>query len=73
MVNKKTIVFNPFFQDPSVNMMAAIGVKCIQVMLRFYLSGNFTDYSFGHYKLTLMIFFFGCCRMVTNALKYVKV
>ncbi len=53
--------------------MATIGVKCIHVMLRFCLNGNFTDYNFGHYKLKLMITFFGCCCMVTNALKHVKV
>ncbi len=73
MVNKKTIVLNPFFQYQSVNRVATIGVKCIQVMLRFCLSGNFIGYSFGHYKLTLVIVFFGCCCMVTNTLKYVKV
>jgi hypothetical protein len=59
MVNKKTIVFNPFFQDQNVNRVATIGMKCIQVMLRFCLSGNFIGYSFGHYKLTLMKFFLG--------------
>ncbi len=70
---KKTIVFNPFFQDQNVNRVATIGMKCKQVMLRFCLSGNFIGYSFGHYKLTLVKKKFGCGCMVTNTLKYVKV
>lgn len=69
MVNKKTIVFNPFFQDQNVNRVVTIGMKCIQVMLRFCLSGNFIGYSFGHYKLTLVNFFW----VWLHGYKYLKI